>query len=88
MFFRNSSRSFNDTDSDSNSQYQLRNSSIFWSRRMAHFMLPGFIRIVDELPKTPTRKVQKNLLKEAGITPDTRDCEVAGITVKREEISV
>ena len=52
---------------------------------MAHFMLPGFIRIVDELPKTPTRKVQKNLLKEAGITPDTRDCEVAGITVKREK---
>ena len=27
--------------------------------RMAHFMLPRFIRIIDELPKTPTQKVQK-----------------------------
>ena len=55
---------------------------------MAHFMLPGFIRIVDELPKTPTRKVQKNLLKEAGITPDTWDREAVGIKVKREKIGV
>ena len=55
---------------------------------MAHFMLPRFIRIVDELPKTPTRKVQKNLLKEEGITPDTWDREVAGITVMREKIGL
>ncbi len=60
----------------------------FLQPRMAHFMLPRFIRIVDELPKTPTQKVQKNLLKAAGITPDTWDREVAGITVKREKIGV
>ncbi len=34
----------------------------FLEPRMAHFMLPRFIRIVDELPKTPTQKVQKHLL--------------------------
>jgi crotonobetaine/carnitine-CoA ligase len=54
--------------------------------RMAHFMLPRFIRTVDELPKTPTQKVQKHLLKSDGVTPDTWDREVAGIRVKRDQI--
>ena len=60
----------------------------FLEPRMAHFMLPRFIRIVDELPKTPTQKVQKHILKDAGVTPDTWDREAAGITVKREKIGV
>jgi crotonobetaine/carnitine-CoA ligase len=54
--------------------------------RMAHFMLPRFIRIIDDLPKTPTQKVQKNLLKDAGVTADTWDREAAGIKVKRQKI--
>ena len=58
----------------------------FLEPRMAHFMLPRFIRVVDELPKTPTQKVQKHLLKEAGITGATWDREAEGITVKREKI--
>ncbi len=56
--------------------------------RMAHFMLPRFIRVVDELPKTPTQKVQKHILKDDGITPDTWDREAEGIVVKREKIGV
>ena len=58
----------------------------FLQPRMAHFMLPRFIRIVDALPKPPPQKVQKNLLKAAGITPDTWDREAVGIKVKREKI--
>jgi crotonobetaine/carnitine-CoA ligase len=58
----------------------------FLEPRMAHFMLPRFIRVVDELPKTPTQKVQKHLLKKAGITGATWDREAEGITVKREKI--
>jgi crotonobetaine/carnitine-CoA ligase len=58
----------------------------FLQPRMAHFMLPRYIRIIDELPKTPTQKVQKHLLKDDGITADTWDREAAGITVKREKI--
>jgi crotonobetaine/carnitine-CoA ligase len=58
----------------------------FLEPRMAHFMLPRYIRIVDELPKTPTQKVRKHLLKETGITADTWDREAAGIIVKRERI--
>ncbi len=54
--------------------------------RMAHFMVPRFVRIVDELPKTPTQKVQKHLLRSEGITADTFDREKAGIRVRREKI--
>ncbi len=60
----------------------------FLEPRMAHFMLPRYIRVLDDLPKTPTQKVQKNLLKDAGVTPDTWDREAEGIVVKREKIGV
>lgn len=55
--------------------------------RMAHFMVPRYVRILPELPKTPTQKVQKNLLREAGVTADTWDREAAGIRVRRERLS-
>jgi crotonobetaine/carnitine-CoA ligase len=58
----------------------------FLRPRMAHFMLPRYIRLIDELPKTPTQKVRKVLLKEDGITADTWDREAAGVVVKRERI--
>lgn len=54
--------------------------------RMAHFMVPRYVRIVDELPKTPTQKVQKHLLRSEGVTADTWDREKAGVVVKREKI--
>jgi crotonobetaine/carnitine-CoA ligase len=58
----------------------------FLQPRMAHFMLPRFIRVMDELPKTPTQKIMKHLLKEAGVTTDAWDRETAGISVQREKI--
>jgi crotonobetaine/carnitine-CoA ligase len=45
----------------------------FLEPRMAHFMLPRYIRIMSGLPKTPTGKVRKHLLKDEGVTPDTWD---------------
>jgi acyl-CoA synthetase (AMP-forming)/AMP-acid ligase II len=54
--------------------------------RMAHFMVPRYVRVVDELPKTPTQKVQKHLLRTEGVTADTWDRAAAGIQVKRERI--
>lgn len=50
--------------------------------RMAHFMVPRFVRIVDELPRTPTMKVRKVVLREEGVTVDTFDREAAGIRVR------
>jgi carnitine-CoA ligase len=51
--------------------------------RMPYFMIPRFIRFIDALPKTPTERVQKHILKEQRITPDTWDMEKTGYKVKR-----
>jgi carnitine-CoA ligase len=54
--------------------------------RMAHFMIPRYVRFVDELPKTPTQKVQKNILRELGLSGTVWDREQAGIKVQRQKI--
>ena len=58
----------------------------FLMPRMAHFMLPRYIRLVDELPKTPTAKVRKHVLRSEGVTPDTWDRETAGISITRSAV--
>ena len=40
---------------------------------MPRFMVPRFIEFAAALPKTPTEKVRKVALREAGITPETWD---------------
>lgn len=59
----------------------------FLQERLAHFMVPRFVRIVDKLPSTPTNKVEKYVLRGEGITPDTWDRDAAGIIVKREKLA-
>jgi crotonobetaine/carnitine-CoA ligase len=54
--------------------------------RMAHFMVPRYVRVVDLLPRTPTQKVEKHLIRSEGIVPGTFDRVKAGINVKRERI--
>ena len=54
--------------------------------RMAHFMVPRYVRIVDLLPRTPTQKVEKHLIRSEGIVPGTFDRIKAGINVKRDRI--
>ena len=41
--------------------------------RMAYFMVPRYLRFLPALPKTPTERVQKYLLRGAGVTADTWD---------------
>ncbi|GGC86562.1 AMP-binding protein [Chelatococcus reniformis] len=59
----------------------------FLRPRLAHFMVPRYFRVIDDLPRTPTEKVQKHLLRSEGITPDTWDREKAGIVLKRERLT-
>ncbi|CEJ12724.1 putative sulfoacetate--CoA ligase [bacterium YEK0313] len=59
----------------------------FLMPRMAHFMVPRYVRIVDDLPKTPTRKVEKYLIRRDGVTADCWDREAAGIVVKRQKLT-
>ena len=55
----------------------------FLADRLPYFMVPRYVEFVPELPKTPTQKIKKQQLREAGITGGTWDREAAGITVKR-----
>jgi crotonobetaine/carnitine-CoA ligase len=55
----------------------------FCQDRMPYFAVPRYVEFVDSLPKTPTDRVQKNVLREAGITKHTWDREKAGYKVKR-----
>lgn len=41
--------------------------------RIPSFAVPRFLRFVEELPKTPSQRVQKAKLRDLGITPDTFD---------------
>jgi crotonobetaine/carnitine-CoA ligase len=59
----------------------------FLQMRLAHFMVPRYFRLMDELPRTPTAKVQKGILRATGLTPDTWDREAAGIVLKRERLA-
>jgi carnitine-CoA ligase len=59
----------------------------FLTPRMPHFMVPRYIRFIADLPKTPTQKVEKHLLRQEGITEDTWDRERAGIRLKREKLA-
>ncbi|GAB5349629.1 AMP-binding protein [Alteriqipengyuania sp. 357] len=54
---------------------------------MPYFMVPRYIRILEELPKTPSAKVMKAELRAEGITHDTWDREAAGLRVRRENFS-
>lgn len=58
----------------------------FLRPRLAHFMLPRYVRVLPNLPRTPTQKVEKYLLRQEGLTSDTWDREKAGIKVQREKI--
>ena len=50
--------------------------------RMPHFMVPRYVRVLPELPKTPTNKVRKVDFRNDGVTPDAWDREKAGIVLK------
>jgi len=41
----------------------------FCAARLPYFAIPGFIDVVDDLPRTENGKVQKYRLRERGITP-------------------
>jgi len=55
----------------------------FLEPKMPYFMIPRFIRFEESLPKTGTQRVQKNKLRDKGITKDTWDMKKAGYKVKR-----
>ncbi|MFI6393588.1 AMP-binding protein [Nonomuraea sp. NPDC050540] len=58
----------------------------FLVERLPHFMVPRYVRVLGELPKTPTSKIEKRRLRREGVTPDTWDREAAGLKVRRTRL--
>ncbi len=56
----------------------------FLRARLPHFMVPRYLEFIADLPRTPSQKIQKHLLRELGNSEKTWDRERAGIVIKRE----
>jgi crotonobetaine/carnitine-CoA ligase len=57
---------------------------LYCAKVMPYFMVPRFIDIVDDLPRTPTAKVEKYKLREQGLGAATWDAEKAGWRMTRQ----
>jgi len=57
----------------------------FLEPRMAYFMVPRYLEFADELPKTPTGKIQKYELRRRGPTAATWDREQARLALRQTE---
>jgi len=55
----------------------------FLDKRMAYFMIPRYVDFSDEIPKTPTGKMQKYKLRELGVTESAWDRVKAGVKLSR-----
>jgi len=55
----------------------------YCEEHMAYFMIPRYLRFMEEMPKTPTLRIQKYQLRQEGVTEDTWDREKAGYKLKR-----
>jgi crotonobetaine/carnitine-CoA ligase len=54
--------------------------------RLPYFMVPRFIQVVEQLPKTQTLRVQKQALRVSDGTMQVWDCEVHGFRITRHEL--
>jgi carnitine-CoA ligase len=45
----------------------------YCGERLAAFQVPRYVRVVEELPRTPTQRVEKYRLRQEGVTRDTWD---------------
>ncbi len=50
---------------------------------LPHFAVPRYVRFLDELPKTPSQRVEKYRLRTEGVTADAWDREEHGFVVRR-----
>jgi carnitine-CoA ligase len=53
--------------------------------KIPYFMVPRYVEVVTEFPKTPSMRIQKYQLRARGNSPVTWDREDAGIVIRREK---
>ncbi len=59
----------------------------FCCAELPYYMVPRYVELVPELPKTPSLRVQKFVLRDQGVTEATWDCEAEGIRIRRPEVA-
>jgi crotonobetaine/carnitine-CoA ligase len=47
------------------------------AQRLPGYMVPRFIRVVEDFPRTVTMRIRKNVLRDEGVTGDTHDAEAS-----------
>lgn len=57
----------------------------FFREKLPYFAIPRYVEVVGELPKTATMRVQKHILRAAGVTPATWDFDALGLKVAPEQ---
>ncbi len=55
----------------------------FLDKSMPYFMIPRYLEFSDEIPKTPTGKMEKYKLREGGVTSATWDRVEAGVKLSK-----
>ena len=55
----------------------------FCTPRMPYFAVPRYVEFLDTIPKTPSAKIQKNKLRDRGLSTAVWDREAVGYKVKR-----
>ena len=53
----------------------------FLVRRLPHYMVPRYVKVLDALPRTPTAKIQKGLIRQGG-SVGAWDRVAAGVSVR------
>lgn len=57
----------------------------FFKAMLPYYAIPRYVELMPEFPRNPVNRVQKFLLRERGVTPDTWDLEALGLTVDRSQ---
>lgn len=76
-------RAFIEVSSDAREKFDYGNLLRHCSQNLAYFMIPRFIDLVAELPRTSLGKIEKQRLKEIPLTRTTFDVKTSGIMVER-----
>jgi crotonobetaine/carnitine-CoA ligase len=52
------------------------------ARALPHYMVPRYIEVLADLPRTPTNKIQRQILRAAGAGPGVWDRVTAGVSIR------
>ena len=64
-------------------EMEPRDLVLFLAERLPRYMVPRYVRVTGDLPKTASGKLQKHVLRSEGITADTWDREAEGLRLPR-----